>query len=400
MKKILLFILLLATTAQFAIAQNRNAAMQIQLRDNNMLTVVIDGRQYNKYGYGITISDLSVGNHDIKVYRYYPAQNNNGYGRQNNTAHAALAYRGSIRLMPATMYYCTVDAVNKTMSIRESRTISYNRDEKNYDFDGRYSIDEEQRDPYDVYEDRRNNNDRNDRRNDERVNYDQRKDNEYNNRDRRNDNRVQLMSASEMQNLENSVDNRMGDDNKRKLMENYLSNKNFSSGQVATMCSWLSFESTKLSFAKYCFPLVQDQDNYLQVSDLFSFQSSKSELEALMFANKNNNRNDRGGRNTTTKNNLLNTDDMVQLRKSVSEKITDTDKQKLMQQYLNSKKMSSSQVGEMLDWLTFEGSKLEFAKWCFQNVTDPNNYLLLKSKFSFTSSKNTIEELALRATRR
>jgi hypothetical protein len=49
----------------------------------------------------------------------------------------------------------------------------------------------------------------------------------------------------------------------------------------------------------------------------------------------------------------------------------------------------------MLDWLTFEGSRLEFAKWAYTRVSDRTNYGQLKTKFSFLSSKKTIDNLLL-----
>ncbi len=52
---------------------------------------------------------------------------------------------------------------------------------------------------------------------------------------------------------------------------------------------------------------------------------------------------------------------------------------------------SSAQVKEIVLLFSFENSKLEIAKYCYQYTVDKNNYFILNDAFSYSSSK---EELA------
>ncbi|MBS1774110.1 MAG: DUF4476 domain-containing protein [Bacteroidetes bacterium] len=80
--------------------------------------------------------------------------------------------------------------------------------------------------------------------------------------------------------------------------------------------------------------------------------------------------------------------DMQDLKQRVDDRITDTDKQKLMQSVLGTRSYSTEQMREMLSWLGFESTRVEFAKWGYNNVTDKKNYWKLESEFTFSSSKD------------
>jgi hypothetical protein len=200
-----------------------------------------------------------------------------------------------------------------------------------------------------------------------------------------------LLTTEQLNTLKTSVDGRISNSDKLNLIQNYLQNKKVNTEQVKTMIAWLSFENNKLQLAKYCYPKTIDQDNYLQISNLLDYQSSKRDLEKLMFDNKNNET-----ENKPTNSKTLSSAQMSQLDNAIQQKITDTEKQKLLQQNLENNNLTTIQVATILDWLTFEGSKLEFAKWAYPRVSDKHNYAVLKSKFSYTSSKNTIDNLMIK----
>lgn len=48
--------------------------------------------------------------------------------------------------------------------------------------------------------------------------------------------------------------------------------------QVMAMCKLLSFEDSRLEFAKYAYPYTIDPKNYFKVNNVFSYDSSKEEL--------------------------------------------------------------------------------------------------------------------------
>lgn len=367
MKKLSLFLVLLLSLAQLTMAQSRRSTIQIRLRNDKLLTVVFDGRHYMRFGRTITFGDVPAGSHDIKVYRYFP---NDDPRYSDSRPRAVLIYKGRMRVDPATTYFCIVDPQYKTMSIRESREEFYD-DERTYKIEERPEFDEDRED----------------------KSYDRDKDRDWDRDKQTNSRRDQnILNDDDLYTLKSAVDERYGSDDKVRLIKNYLQDKKMSTEQVKTIVAWLSFESSKLEVAKYCYPRTTDQDKYLQVSSLLNFQNSKNDLEEEIFKNK------KPGTPSQTKPQIqvLNTARLNQLSVAVKEKITDTDKQNLMQQELGELRLTTAQVSTMLDWLTFEGSKLEFAKWAYPKVNDRLNYGQLRNKFSFLSSKKAIDNLMLK----
>ena len=48
--------------------------------------------------------------------------------------------------------------------------------------------------------------------------------------------------------------------------------------QIATICRMFSFENNKLEFAKYAYPYCTEQNKYYLLNDVFSYESSRTEL--------------------------------------------------------------------------------------------------------------------------
>ncbi|MEO6833237.1 MAG: DUF4476 domain-containing protein [Chitinophagaceae bacterium] len=78
---------------------------------------------------------------------------------------------------------------------------------------------------------------------------------------------------------------------------------------------------------------------------------------------------------------------MDDLKKRVDKKLTDTDKEKLMKSAVEGQDIYTSQVREMLNWLMFESSRLDFAKWAYSYVKDTGNYSQLANVFTESDSK-------------
>lgn len=94
----------------------------------------------------------------------------------------------------------------------------------------------------------------------------------------------------------------------------------------------------------------------------------------------------------------LPSNEMEQLRKSVAERITDTDRLKLLKTTLEKRKFNTAQVQTIMGWLNFESSKIEFCQWAYPFVTDRQNYSKLESEFNFESTKSEFQEF-IRAAR-
>ncbi|MBZ0097967.1 MAG: DUF4476 domain-containing protein, partial [Taibaiella sp.] len=90
--------------------------------------------------------------------------------------------------------------------------------------------------------------------------------------------------------------------------------------------------------------------------------------------------------------NVLNNEDLKDMEARVEERITDTDKLKLMKSVLEDRTYYSVQVRTMLNWLVFESSRVDFAKWSYERVLDKQDYWKLEDAFTFSSSKDEFNE--------
>lgn len=270
-----LFLLLFCTQSVFAQYHADRSALRFRTKTNRPLTVVIDGRHFKRYGTVLTIGDIPPGMHRVKIYYYYPGGNSGGY--RTYRAHAELIYQGRIRVAPATMYYCVIDGEYGKMNVRESHMVSLDANEETYPIN--IHIDEER--PEDLsrrykYEDRD--------RERERQRAEDKKgrsgDISFNN----NEPTTAALTREQMVTLRKSVDEKITDNDKLTLMQQYLRNKSMTTEQVSVMLDWLTFEASRLELAKTCYDKVSDNENYLQIANKFTFQNSKKELEDYMFS--------------------------------------------------------------------------------------------------------------------
>lgn len=75
-----------------------------------------------------------------------------------------------------------------------------------------------------------------------------------------------------------TIQNEGFDETRTDLCRQIASSNCLSANQVAGLCKLLSFEESKLEFAKYAYEHCTDPGNYFKVSNIFSFSSSKTEL--------------------------------------------------------------------------------------------------------------------------
>jgi len=84
---------------------------------------------------------------------------------------------------------------------------------------------------------------------------------------------------------------------------------------------------------------------------------------------------------------------MEKLKKKVEEKKTDTERLKLIKAGIAGEKYYTSQVGEMMDWLIFESSKVYLAKASYANVVDKDYfYNELSQKFAYKNSQDDLSK--------
>lgn len=70
----------------------------------------------------------------------------------------------------------------------------------------------------------------------------------------------------------------------------------------------------------------------------------------------------------------------------------DSDRIKIAKRRIKAKKVSSAQVLEIIQQMSFESSRLEVAKYAYAYTIDQDNYYEVNNGFEFTSSINTLEE--------
>jgi hypothetical protein len=79
-----------------------------------------------------------------------------------------------------------------------------------------------------------------------------------------------------------------------------------------------------------------------------------------------------------------------QLKTKVAAKKTDTEKLNTLKDELKNEQLATNQVGDMMDWLSFESTKVEFAKWAYSITADKEYYTDLENKFTY---KNYLDDL-------
>ncbi|RYZ47500.1 MAG: DUF4476 domain-containing protein [Sphingobacteriales bacterium] len=268
MKKYLLTLLLFVLALPEMMAQGYRSVLKLRLSDNSPITVAIDRRHYNQENRVITVGNFPPGRHNIRVFKYSPRLRRD-----------VVVYEGMLSLRPGTMSYMVIDRMSGRARISNTRI-----------GEGGYRAGSDERDSYDWdRNDRYRNYDSRDGRHDDRQD-DRDRDTRYNDRndDRYSDGssngrggqrgRNSYLDEDDMNSLRESVGDRVTDSDKLKQLRTVLQDRSYSMEQVRTMMRWLSFESTRVEFAKWAYDNAQDRQDYWKLADDFSFSSSKDEF--------------------------------------------------------------------------------------------------------------------------
>jgi hypothetical protein len=82
------------------------------------------------------------------------------------------------------------------------------------------------------------------------------------------------------------------------------------------------------------------------------------------------------------------------IKTKVEAKKTDTDKMKVLKDELKNERVGTDNVAMMMDWLNFESTKLEFAKWAYTIVEDKENFAMLGDKFTYKTYQDEFDQFA------
>ncbi|HMN33165.1 MAG TPA: DUF4476 domain-containing protein [Chitinophagaceae bacterium] len=86
----------------------------------------------------------------------------------------------------------------------------------------------------------------------------------------------------------------------------------------------------------------------------------------------------------------MNGNDFEVARSTVRNEGFDETRLDIAKQIASSNCLSSNQIVSIMQTFGFEATKLEFAKYAYDHCTDPNNYFKVNNAFSFSSSKQEL----------
>ncbi|MBX7243443.1 MAG: DUF4476 domain-containing protein [Bacteroidia bacterium] len=245
--------------------------------------------------------------------------------------------------------------------------------------------------------------------------------------------------------LKQSIASKPFEETRLQIAQQALRGNCVTTAQVRDLMGLFTFEGTKLDFAKQCYDAVYDVQNYYMVNDAFTFSSSIDDLNSYIqghprqpyqypvdyvypqngYANPGyqqggynqggyqqggyqqggyqqggyqQNGYQQGGYNTqmgfnqngmpVPQNCMRPMDNYTfqGVKTSVSKQSFDDSKMQIAKQVLNTNCLTTSQIKELLQMLTFEKNRLELAKYCYRISFDPQNYFQLNDVFTFKSS--------------
>jgi hypothetical protein len=237
MKKI--FTLFVSSLFSLSLLAFDGSHLSISKVNNNMkLKIEVDGQGVMMQGNSITLTNLSEGNHNVRVYR----EKKFDYVTNRVTRGYEIIYATSVYLGRAYQVDITIDGFGKVFM--DSYRIAADSDCNTSDNDG-YGYNGSLATPNDVS-----------------LN------NAYTN----------VMSAREFGQVKEQIGKEWVEANKLISVKTIIAKNNFTTQQVYDLMLLFSFESNRLDIAKYAYCNTVDKQNFYQLIDALSFSSNKSEL--------------------------------------------------------------------------------------------------------------------------
>lgn len=224
--------------AVFAAAKPQGI-ISIRSADNSDIRVILDGKRFETNDNSIMIRGIDNGKHTVKVYK----QKRNGIFNLSGKGYD-LVYNSTIHLKGKTHLAMTIER-NGRVVMQETRLNDNGRDSRN----GR--------------------------------SYDYRHDGQWGDYDN-NEAYVSAMNEREFRSVLNSIEKEWLESNKLKSATQIVKANNLTTAQVEQMLLLFSFENNKLQLAKLAFANTVDKRNYHRLYDVFSFNSSKVELQRFI----------------------------------------------------------------------------------------------------------------------
>ena len=156
----------------------------------------------------------------------------------------------------------------------------------------------------------------------------------------------------------------------------------FTTYQASQLIQIVSTDNNRLPLAKLSYRSITDRNNFNQLYNLLSSQSSKNELSNYVNNYKENN----NSTNTMTDDNFDSLFQNIQQQWPVSNQMNS-----LASAFNNTNYyFSSSQASRLIQLVTGESNRLQLAKLSFRSITDPTNFSQVADLLSTQSGKNEL----------
>ena len=205
-------------------------------------------------------------------------------------------------------------------------------------------------------------------------------------------------------------------DSKRLIKAKELSDAQYLQvGQIEAIIKGFSLESNKLEYAQYAYSTTLDAENYPNLMDLFRLSTSKEGLKSYLakrempivpkvaekevFESTEPTIEREGETKTeaitttvkvTTGPSPMDDQSFAAAKRSASEASFESSKVRRVKQISDANYLLSGQVKELLELLSFESSKLDYAQYAYEKTYDQANYAIVKEGLKHSKSKETL----------
>ena len=245
------------------------------------------------------------------------------------------------------------------------------------------------------------------------------------------------MSRGEFHSAKSTIAAKSFDSSKLSIAQAVAHSNYLTSAQVREIAELFDFDSSRLKFTKEAFASVIDPENYYQVNDAFTFDSNIRELDRYVRNHSHLHRgmgynsgagygqgtmgynmgatgepgvinvhpNDnigfnagagQSGRNCNRPNGGINVvygvpqHEFEDMKRSIDNRSFDSGKLALAKQIASTNPLNSRQVCQMMELMCFESTKLDFAKFAYHYVINPQKYYVVNNAFDFAGSSTDL----------
>lgn len=219
-----------------------NAYLNLSLFDGGNFNAVVDDKDVSKYTHEMEFDNLLSGRHYLKVMRETSALNKT----------PEIVFSDFIDLNAGCRYYAVIDEYGKFYVYKKICTTYYKKHnhEQKCNCDCEFCINC-------IFKNKRR----------------------YEESKQKDDCKHKIMTMRDFNDLKNTVGARSFESTKIEVIKHAVDANYLSAEQVKHLLILLDFESSKVEIARYAYANTCDKKNYFKIYDVFSFETSVSEIE-------------------------------------------------------------------------------------------------------------------------